>query len=301
MLRMPCSCSSGTWRISKMPACLASTRNSVLSWILVVTVAVTVTSNTPSATPPAAIARLMSTCGCCCSSRICGEFGCSSDRSLRYMRWIWNTGVRSWSAMARGSWRKNQSPAPTGDGLAAARIMAQGRGRTQGHPRDILGGSGPVTAVPDASPRSRGPGVSGLLQQRGQAAAAIQRHQVVAAADMGLADEDLRHRAAAGQRDHLLTLLRVEVDAHLVDGRHAALLQQGLGLDAVGADLGGVHADSVHGGCVQNRDSANSGSAAEALQRTRSAGFPVDRQAGLAPGLHATRHDGGLLVAGLAN
>ena len=43
--------------------------------------------------------RLMSTCGCCCSSRICGEFGCSSDRSFRYMRWIWNTG---WSACRLG-------------------------------------------------------------------------------------------------------------------------------------------------------------------------------------------------------
>ena len=36
--------SSGTLRISKMPACLASTRNTVLSWILVCTVAVTATS-----------------------------------------------------------------------------------------------------------------------------------------------------------------------------------------------------------------------------------------------------------------
>jgi hypothetical protein len=35
----------------------------------------------------------MSTCGCCCSSRICGELGCSSDRSFRYMRWMLNTGV----------------------------------------------------------------------------------------------------------------------------------------------------------------------------------------------------------------
>ena len=42
------SWSSGMLRISKMPPCLASTRNSTLSLTLVVTVAVTVTSYTPS-------------------------------------------------------------------------------------------------------------------------------------------------------------------------------------------------------------------------------------------------------------
>ena len=31
----------------------------------------------------AGMASWMSTCGCVCSSRTCGEFGCSSDRSFR--------------------------------------------------------------------------------------------------------------------------------------------------------------------------------------------------------------------------
>ena len=45
---MPCIWSCGRLRISKMPACLASTRNRVLSLTLVVTVAVTQTSKMPS-------------------------------------------------------------------------------------------------------------------------------------------------------------------------------------------------------------------------------------------------------------
>ena len=52
---------------------------------------------------------------------------------------------------------------------------------------------------------------------------------------------------APGQRDHVVTLIGVKVDAYLVDMRHPALLEQGLGPNAVGADLGRVHADSVHG------------------------------------------------------
>ena len=48
----------GMLRISKMPACLASTRNSVLSLTLVVTVAVTVTSYMPSATGSAPSAEV---------------------------------------------------------------------------------------------------------------------------------------------------------------------------------------------------------------------------------------------------
>ncbi len=78
--------SSGTLRISKMPACLASTRNTVLSLILVCTVAVTATSKMPSTTGVASTPSWMSTLGCSCSSRIAGELGCSSDRSFRYTR-----------------------------------------------------------------------------------------------------------------------------------------------------------------------------------------------------------------------
>jgi hypothetical protein len=57
-----------------------------------------------------------------------------------------------------------------------------------------------------------------------------------------VADEDLRHRAAPGQRDHRRALRRVEIDPHLVDRSTPRCLQQGLGALAVRADLRGVHA-----------------------------------------------------------
>ncbi len=75
--------SSGTLRTSKMPACLHSHRNTVLSWILVCTVAVTVISKMPSATFSALTPRLISTDGCSWSSRMAGELGCSSEASFR--------------------------------------------------------------------------------------------------------------------------------------------------------------------------------------------------------------------------
>jgi len=85
------------------------------------------------------------------------------------------------------------------------------------------------------------------LQQRRKAAGTIQRNQLVAAAYMGVADEDLRHGTATGQRDHVISLHRVQVDPDFVNLLDAALFEQALGTDAVGADLGRVHADSVHG------------------------------------------------------
>src|SRR5690606_38420261 len=56
------------------------------------------------------------------------------------------------------------------------------------------------------------------------------------------ADEDLRHRGAAGPGDHPLALGRVEVDPHL--GPFQALAaEEVLRRDAIGADGAGVHRD----------------------------------------------------------
>ena len=41
------------------------------------------------------------------------------------------------------------------------------------------------------------------IEQRRQAALAIQGHQVVASADMGFTNKNLRHRAPPGQLHHL--------------------------------------------------------------------------------------------------
>ena len=46
---------------------------------------------------------------------------------------------------------------------------------------------------------------------------AVERDQVVAAADVGVADEDLRHGVAAGELDHGRALAGSLVDADLVD------------------------------------------------------------------------------------
>jgi hypothetical protein len=79
--------------------------------------------------------RLMSTCGCCCSSRICGELGCSSDRSFRYMRWIWNTGVLS----AMVSRVEKQNPPPIG---GRVRLIMAVQGRRRAGPAALRRGPG---------------------------------------------------------------------------------------------------------------------------------------------------------------
>ena len=53
---------------------------------------------------------------------------------------------------------------------------------------------------------------------------------------MGVADEDLRHGAAAGELHHRRALGRVQVDADFVDRIDPALLQQRLGAHAIRAD-----------------------------------------------------------------
>jgi hypothetical protein len=83
-------------------------------------------------------------------------------------------------------------------------------------------------------------------EQGQQAAAPVEIDQIIAAADVGVADEDLRHRAPAGQLHHLRALRRFEVDADFVDVADPTLLQQRLGADAVRASLRQVHANGLH-------------------------------------------------------
>lgn len=89
--------------------------------------------------------------------------------------------------------------------------------------------------------------MSACLQQRHEAATAVQSHQIIAAAHMGLANEDLRHGTPAGQGHHAVTLIRGEVDSHLLDMLDAASFEDLLGPVAIGANSGGVHLDGWHG------------------------------------------------------
>ncbi|CFW10625.1 Uncharacterised protein [Bordetella pertussis] len=68
---------------SKMPAWVPSTRYSTLSLTRVVTVTVTVDSNTVSARRWPPTLMLTSTCGASCSRNTCGALGISSDKSFR--------------------------------------------------------------------------------------------------------------------------------------------------------------------------------------------------------------------------
>src|SRR3954447_14919472 len=54
-------------------------------------------------------------------------------------------------------------------------------------------------------------------EQRHQAASRVERHQVVATADVGVADEDLRHGAPAGDLHHLHAFLRIGIDPDFLD------------------------------------------------------------------------------------
>ena len=76
-----------------------------------------------------------------------------------------------------------------------------------------------------------------------QAAALVQRHQVVTPPNVGVADEDLRHGASTGPRDHFILAIRLEVDTDFFDVGDAALPKQLLGAHAVGAHRRRVHLD----------------------------------------------------------
>src|SRR5690349_11049336 len=91
-------------------------------------------------------------------------------------------------------------------------------------------------------------GAVSCREQGIQLAAGIECMQVVRAADMAVADEDLRYgAAAAGPLTHGAAQLRLAVDIDLLKSR-ALLLQERLGGGAVGAPAGGVERDLRHGG-----------------------------------------------------
>src|SRR5690606_15028463 len=84
-------------------------------------------------------------------------------------------------------------------------------------------------------------------KQRVEPALALQRVQVVAAADMGFADEDLRKgRAAVGARDHLLPQFRRPGGAALGIGDRLAL-DEPLGGRAIAAQRAGIDRHFRHG------------------------------------------------------
>src|SRR5438046_1252034 len=100
------------------------------------------------------------------------------------MRWIWNTGLLSSAMMSlQVEW----------DGRVAYPPMFAG------------------TANRGLSLRAA------AQQQRHQLAALIERDELVAAADVRVADEDLRHGAPPGDRHHLRSLRRIEIDADVLD------------------------------------------------------------------------------------
>src|SRR5690348_7765678 len=88
--------------------------------------------------------------------------------------------------------------------------------------------------------------LSRAREERLEAAAAVERDQLVAAADVDVTDEDLRHRPAVREAHHVLALVGLEVDADLVDLLDAALLEERLGAQAVGARRRAVHLDGLH-------------------------------------------------------
>ena len=84
---------------------------------------------------------------------------------------------------------------------------------------------------------------SASAKQGLQFSSPVERNQVVATADMGVADEDLRHRASASQVHHRRALRRIEIDPDLVERFNAALPQQRFGMDTKGTHRGGEYLD----------------------------------------------------------
>jgi hypothetical protein len=85
------------------------------------------------------------------------------------------------------------------------------------------------------------------LQQRVQPVRAIQRGQVIASADMNLADENLRHGAASGARNHDCQLVRFAVDRNFLQVADALAIQQPFRPPAERTKLGAVHRHFGHG------------------------------------------------------
>ena len=71
-------------------------------------------------------------------------------------------------------------------------------------------------------------------------------NKFVEAADVMVADVDLRHRAPAGLPHHFHATFRLQVDADPVDGRDALARKQPLRMDAIGTGRGRVHRHQRH-------------------------------------------------------
>jgi hypothetical protein len=86
-------------------------------------------------------------------------------------------------------------------------------------------------------------------EQGQQTTAPIERHQIIATTDVGLAYEYLRHGTLAGDLHHLdaLPMVAVEINPDLFDFSDATFPKQLFGADAVRANGGGVHLDGLHG------------------------------------------------------
>ena len=96
----------------------------------------------------------------------------------------------------------------------------------------------PVPLAPARSPRL-------ALEQRIELSARVERGQIVEAADVPIADEDLGDRPAPRALDHLLAPLRLGLDVDLGPGL-PLLGEQALGHRAVGTGLLRVHDDRNH-------------------------------------------------------
>src|SRR5688500_8709103 len=96
-------------------------------------------------------------------------------------------------------------------------------------------------------PPSRG------LEEWIELACALERIEIVAAADVELADPDLRHRAPAALLHHLHAPVGLQVDANFFD-RRALLAQQPVGRLAEGAGSGQVHQHFRHPAVTSPRE-----------------------------------------------
>ena len=64
------------------------------------------------------------------------------------------------------------------------------------------------------------------IKQRQQTALAVKRHQVIAAANVGTADKNLRYRATLGKLRHFVPLANNLVNTDFDEVSHAALGEQ---------------------------------------------------------------------------
>ena len=87
---------------------------------------------------------------------------------------------------------------------------------------------------------------SGSLQEGGQGALAVERHQVVATTDMGVADEDLRNGTPARAFHHGAARDRIGVDTDFLNILDPLGLEDLFGTNAIRANGRRVHGDVLH-------------------------------------------------------